>query len=156
MFVSTGQLMASGPQCYSTGWSDLDKIRSNTLKDSGGKEHRTSFFLSFFFFFCKETAVDIMSTFYVLAQRRNFCICACHSVFFWTQHVCTVYWRIGPLEATCQTRVTELEMAPGKQRAMLDTGKQKWNTFPQHTEREREVVCVGPTVYRWSLLQCVM
>lgn len=39
--------------------------------------------------------------------------------------LCTAYWRLGPLEATCQTRVAELEMAPASQKAMLDTSKQK-------------------------------
>lgn len=49
MFVSTGQAMASGPQCCSTGSSDLDEIRSNTLKRRWRKR-ASHFSLSVLFF----------------------------------------------------------------------------------------------------------
>lgn len=69
MFVSTGQEMASGPQCCSTGSSDPDEIRSNTLKRRWRK--RASHFSLSVLFFCQETTVAIMSTFYVSAPKEK-------------------------------------------------------------------------------------
>lgn len=128
MFVSTGLAAASGPRCCSAGSSDLDEIRSNTLKEGGGKEHRASFFLVFS---CQETAVDITSTFFnVYAHRRNFCIRASHSVFI--SHACAGARYIdgsglSRLHAGHEWRSLKGSPppTPRKRKAVLDTSKQK-------------------------------